>query len=107
MHEKQRVWERTVDGSARFVLGTVGVNPLVCFGINPSTAVPNALDRTVACVSRFAAGNEYDSWAMLNLYPQMSTDPKGIHHEFHADQKLESEAQIMKASCPPRTLLAA
>lgn len=106
--QQQWVWERTSDGSARFVLGTVGLNPLVCFGINPSTAVPNALDRTVARVSRFAADNGYDSWTMLNVYPQISTDPKGIHQEYRPDLKVENEKQIIKAiSDRPRTLLAA
>ena len=34
----------------RFVLGRVGRHPLVCIGINPSTAQPGALEP----VSRFA-----------------------------------------------------
>jgi hypothetical protein len=68
--DDQWIYERSADGSARFVLGTVGVNPLVCFGINPSTAVPNAPDGTVARVSKFAV----DSWTMLNVYPQIATD---------------------------------
>ena len=70
----QWIYERSADGSARFVLGTVGVNPLVCFGINPSAAVPNAPDRTVARVGNFAVDNCYDSWTMLNVYPQIATD---------------------------------
>jgi hypothetical protein len=108
MVEQQWVWERTADGSARFVLGTVGLNPLVCFGINPSTAVPNSLDRTVARVSRFAADNGYDSWTMLNVYPQISTDPKGMDQEHCPELRAENERQIMNAiGDRPRTLLAA
>ena len=34
----------------RFVLGEMGLSPLVCFGINPSTAVPEKLDRTLSRV---------------------------------------------------------
>lgn len=45
---QQRIYEHAADGSARFVLGTVCTHPLVRFGINPSTAAPNAPDRTVA-----------------------------------------------------------
>lgn len=106
--QQQWVYERTADGSARFVLGTVGLNPLVCFGINPSTAVPNALDRTVARVSRFAADNGYDSWTMLNVYPQIATDPEDIDREHRPDLKAENEQQIIKAlGDRPRTLLAA
>lgn len=88
------VYERAGDGCARFVLGTVGQNPLVCFGINPSTATPNALDRTVSRVSRFAADNGYDSWTMLNVYPQIATDPKTLDQAYRQDLKAENERQI-------------
>lgn len=43
---EQWLYEHNDDNSARYVLGTVGENPLVCFGVNPSTAEPNALDAT-------------------------------------------------------------
>ena len=73
------LYENTADGSARFLLGTVGTNPLVCVGVNPSTATPEKLDRTVTRVARDAERNGHDSWAMLNLYPQRSTNPTGMH----------------------------
>jgi hypothetical protein len=44
---EQWVYEHAADGTARFVLGTVGADPLVCFGINPSTATPGAPENTV------------------------------------------------------------
>lgn len=104
----QWIYERSVDGSARFVLGTVGVNPLVCFGINPSTAVPNAPDRTVARVSKFAVDNGYDSWTMLNVYPQIATDPKNLDREYRPDLKAENERYIASMiDDRPLTLLAA
>ena len=31
----------------RFILGTRGKNPLICIGINPSTAEPDNLDNTL------------------------------------------------------------
>jgi len=102
------VWEKTADGSARFVLGTVGKNPLVCFGINPSIAVPTALDRTVARVSRFAADNGFDSWTMLNVYPQIATDPKDMDRVHRPELKAENERHIARViDCRPLTLLAA
>jgi len=102
------VWERKADGSARFVLGTVGENPLVCFGINPSTAVPDVLDRTVARVSRFAAANGFDSWTMLNVYPQIATDPKDLDRVHEPALKAENERQIASViDGRPLTLLAA
>ena len=41
----------------RYLLGTRGKNPLICIGINPSTAVPGDLDNTLKSVQRIAAGN--------------------------------------------------
>jgi len=31
----------------RYILGTKGKNPLICIGINPSTAAPDDLDNTL------------------------------------------------------------
>ncbi len=108
MKQAQWLYERTEDGSARFVLGTAGDNPLVCFGINPSTAVPNALDRTVARVSKFAASNGFDSWVMLNVYPQIATDPKHMDRAYRAELKQENERHISEfIDGRPLTLLAA
>lgn len=59
----------------RYILGTRGDNPLICIGINPSTAAPDALDNTLKSVSRIAAGNNYDSWIMFNVYAQRATRP--------------------------------
>lgn len=102
------VYERSADGSARFVLGTVGENPLVCFGINPSTARPGALDPTVKRVARFAVDNGFDSWTMLNVYPQIATDPKLIDRTHRQELKLENERHIARLiDGRPLTLLAA
>ena len=59
----------------RYILGTKGENPLICIGINPSTAAPDDLDNTLKSVSRIAAGNGYDSWIMFNVYAQRATRP--------------------------------
>ena len=34
----------------RYILGTRGERPLICVGINPSTAAPNDLDNTLKSV---------------------------------------------------------
>ena len=62
----------------RYVLGRPGARPLVCIGINPSTAQPGALDPTVKSVERLAASNGFDSWIMFNVYPQRATDPNDM-----------------------------
>ena len=59
----------------RYILGTRGKNPLICIGINPSTARPDALDNTLKSVERIALGNGFDSFIMFNVYAQRATDP--------------------------------
>ena len=59
----------------RYILGTRGKNPLICIGINPSTAQPDALDNTLKSVERIAHGNGFDSFIMFNVYAQRATDP--------------------------------
>ena len=51
----------------RYILGTRGENPLICIGINPSTAQPGDLDNTLKSVERIALGNGYDSFTMFNV----------------------------------------
>lgn len=87
-------YEHNADNSARFVLGTVGDNPLVCVGVNPSTAAPGDPDLTISKVMGFASRYGFDSWVMLNLYPQRSTDPKGMHLAYSPELQAENERHI-------------
>ena len=57
----------------RYILGTRGQKPLICIGINPSTAQPDDLDNTLKSVQRIALGNGYDSFLMFNVYAQRAT----------------------------------
>lgn len=59
----------------RYLLGTRGKKPLICVGINPSTARPDALDNTLKSVQRIALGNGFDSFLMFNVYAQRATSP--------------------------------
>ena len=59
----------------RYILGTRGKNPLICIGINPSTAEPDNLDNTLKSVQRIALGNGFDSFIMFNVYAQRATSP--------------------------------
>ena len=54
----------------RYILGTIGRKPLICIGINPSTAEPDHLDNTLKSVERIALGNGFDSFIMFNVYAQ-------------------------------------
>ncbi len=65
----------------RYILGTRGKKPLICVGINPSTAAPDDLDNTLKSVERVAAHNGFDSFIMFNVYAQRATDPDDMEPE--------------------------
>ena len=65
----------------RYILGTRGKNPLICVGINPSTAKPDDLDNTLKSVQRIAAGNGFDSFLMFNVYAQRATRPDDMERQ--------------------------
>ena len=67
----------------RYLLGTRGENPLICIGINPSTAAPGDLDNTLKSVERIAAGNGFDSFLMFNVYAQRATRPDDMDAVFN------------------------
>ena len=68
----------------RYILGTRGSNPLICIGINPSTAKPDKLDNTLKSVARIAGANGYDSWVMFNVYAQRATNPDDMDISFNS-----------------------
>ena len=68
-------------GEYRYVLGTRGEKPLICIGINPSTAAPDDLDNTLKSVQRIALANGFDSFLMFNVYAQRATDPDSMEKE--------------------------
>ena len=69
----------------RYILGTRGQNPLICIGVNPSTAAPDDLDNTLKSVARIAAGNGFDSWIMFNVYAQRATRPEDMDRELNPE----------------------
>jgi hypothetical protein len=89
------LYERTPDNSSRFVLGIDGVNPLVCFGLNPSTAEPGDLDPTVSRVQEVARRNGFDGFIMLNVYPKRDTLPDNLPDAFDLALKEENERHIV------------
>jgi hypothetical protein len=68
----------SLDNSCRYLLGKQGKNPVFCIGANPSTAVPGFPDHTIERVKPIAQFNGYDGWWMLNVYPQIATNPKAL-----------------------------
>jgi len=73
----------------RYILGTRGKKPLICIGINPSTAAPDALDPTLQSVQRIALANGYDSFLMFNVYAQRATRPDDM--EMQCNRQLHEE----------------
>ncbi len=65
----------------RYILGTRGKKPLICVGVNPSTAAPGDLDNTLKSVERVALFNGYDSFIMFNVYAQRATRPEDMERE--------------------------
>jgi len=74
----------------RYILGTRGSNPLICIGINPSTAQPGDLDNTLKSVERIAHGNGFDSFIMFNVYAQRATDPDTMERSCNVELHREN-----------------
>jgi len=67
----------------RYILGTRGKHPLICIGVNPSTAVPGRLDNTLKSAERIALFNGFDSFIMFNVYAQRATIPDDMDRELN------------------------
>lgn len=88
----------------RYILGTRGKRPLICIGINPSTARPDGLDNTLKSVERIALGNGFDSFIMFNVYAQRATDPDAMEKECNLAlhrENLEAFRYILSISDAP------
>ena len=88
----------------RYILGTRGKNPLICIGINPSTAQPGDLDNTLKSVERIALGNGFDSFIMFNVYAQRATDPDTMERSCNMllhKENLEAFRYVLSISDKP------
>ena len=88
----------------RYILGTRGKNPLICIGINPSTAEPDNLDNTLKSVERIALGNGFDSFIMFNVYAQRATNPDAMEKVYNPllyKENLEAFRYVLSISDKP------
>ena len=88
----------------RYILGTKGRNPLICIGINPSTAEPDNLDNTLKSVERIALGNGFDSFIMFNVYPQRATRPSDMEkscNEMLHRENMKAFEYVLRLSAAP------
>ncbi len=73
----------------RYSLIKDGAKMLIVVGFNPSTADDTKIDATMRFVLGIAEFNEYDGFAMVNLYPLRSTNPDDL--PLNADEELIKE----------------
>ncbi len=68
----------------RFVLGNASAkNPLLCIGLNPSTATDKKSDPTIKKIQKIIKNTnknakKYDGLIMLNIYPLIATKPSDL-----------------------------
>lgn len=85
----------------RYILGTKGKKPLICIGINPSTAAPDDLDNTLKSVERIALHNGFDSFIMFNVYAQRATNPDDMEKNFNLhlhEENMKAFEYVLKLS---------
>ena len=94
----------------RYILGTKGSNPLICIGINPSTAAPDRLDNTLKSTQRIALFNGFDSFIMFNVYAQRATLPddmeKNLNPELHREN-MKAFEWVLRQTASPASVWAA
>lgn len=100
---EQWLYVPNVYAEYRYILGTRGEKPLICVGINPSTAAPNDLDNTLKSVERIALGNGYDSFIMFNVYAQRATRPDDMERNLNPRLHAENMAAFRYALEQTRT----
>lgn len=81
----------------RYILATRGERPLICVGVNPSTAAPGDLDNTLKSVERVAKHNGFDSFLMFNVYAQRATRPADLEREWNEQLHTENMAAFAYA----------
>jgi hypothetical protein len=97
------------NNTCRFVLVSSGKKTLFVVGLNPSTADDKKPDRTIRRVMGFAKDNGFDSFVMLNLYPQRATKPTDLDKQIDLQILNENidEIQNIISEIPNPTILAA
>jgi hypothetical protein len=83
-------------GQNRYALGKKGNKPLLFIGINPSraTITKDGIfidDQTIRRIENISIKNNYDSWIMLNIYPQRTPKTQYLHRQNNFNEKIHYE----------------
>ena len=73
-NEKKEEYIINDDNTVRYVLGKYTTNPLIVFGVNPSTASLEKNDTTISIIEHIAEMRNCDGYLMFNIYPQRATN---------------------------------
>lgn len=76
---KLPIYDTNKSNTHRYSLGDLKDPTVFVFGVNPSTASDTRLDPTLKNVNSFAQILGFESFLMLNLYPQRATNPDDLH----------------------------
>ena len=74
----------------RYALRTIGKNPIIVMGVNPSDAHGNIKDPTIRCVEMIGKNNNYDSFIMINICARRSTQPTDLEEECNEELHKEN-----------------
>jgi hypothetical protein len=89
------IYETAENNTVRYVLGEKGEKPLICIGVNPSTAGPENLDQTLKLVKSFAKKLRYDGWLKFNLYP-LRANPNDLPERLDQQLCIKNEKWICR-----------
>jgi|TARA_B100000315_G_C14501383_1_gene552496 hypothetical protein len=97
------IYEHSED-KARYSLGKKGNNMLIAIGVNPSTATDKVPDPTMTMIKNFSIKKGFDGWLILNLYPQIDTNPdnldKEINNKYHQENLEEIKKRVSEQKDP-------
>ena len=82
--------------NARYVLGNNGNKTLVVFGINPSVANKEKSDPTISTILNRLKIWGYDSFVMLNIYPERATKLKNLPDKMNENLHQNNIEEIKK-----------
>ncbi len=102
------IYKTNDDNSARYILGKYNDNPLVFFGVNPSTATINENDNTISIIEKIARNFGYDGYIMLNLCPIRATKISNDFFESYCEKEMILNLEYIKDIIKPeQNILAA